>query len=73
MLILLQQIPIIRTQIPHLRLFKLRQPQIPRRLFPRPVLPEHTRSIDQTARRTQANERNADTVPVLEEMRFVLW
>lgn len=66
-----QQIPIIRTQIPLFRLLILRQPQIPRRLVPHPVLPKDTRRIQDAARRGQTDERDTDTVPGVEEVELV--
>ena len=61
----LQQITIIRTQIPLLRLLKLRQPQIRPRLIPIPILQQHTHRIDATRRRAQTRKADADGIPLL--------
>ena len=60
----LQQITVIRTQIPLLRLLKLRQPQIRPRLIPIPVLQQHARRINAAGRRAQTRETNADGIPL---------
>ena len=61
----LQQITVIRTQIPLLRLFKLRQPEIRPRLIPIPVLQQHARRIGAAGRRAQTREADADGIPLL--------
>ena len=61
----LQQITVIRTQIPLLRLLKLRQPQIRPRLIPTPILQQHTHRINATRRRAQTRKANADSIPLL--------
>ena len=61
----LQQITVIRTQIPLLRLLKLRQPQIRPRLIPIPILQHHARRISAASRRAQTREADADGIPLL--------
>ena len=60
--LLLEQISIIRTHVPFLRLFKLRQPKIRTRLVPIPVLHQHAGSVDTASRRAQAGKANADAI-----------
>ena len=67
----LQQIPIIRTQIPQLRLLKLRHPQIRHRLIPRPILCQHRNRIQTTRRAAQTRETNTDRISPF-EMRRIL-
>ena len=61
----LQQITVIRTQIPLLRLLKLRQPQIRPRLIPTPILQQHARRISAAGRGAQTREADADGIPLL--------
>ena len=58
----LQQISIIRTHIPFLRLFKLGQPEIRTRLVAITVLHQHTGSVSAASRRAQTREANADAI-----------
>lgn len=67
-----QQISIIGTHIPPLRLLILRQPQIPRRLVPLPVLPGNAHGIHETTRRRQTYEGDADTIPGVEELELIV-
>ena len=67
----LEQVSIIRTHIPLLRLLKLRQAQIRTRLIPIPVLHQHTNSIHTTSSRTQTRKANANAIAVVVIMR--LW
>ena len=66
-----KQIPIIRTQIPLLRLLKLRQPQIRRRPVPIPILHQHASGINAARRRAQTRKPNADAIPPVVKMRCV--
>ena len=61
----LQQITVIRTQIPLLRLLKLRQPQIRPRLIPIPILQQHAPRISAAGRGAQTREADADGIPLL--------
>lgn len=66
----LQQITIIRTHIPLLRLLKLGQPKIRTRLVPIPILRQHTDSVRAASRGTQARKANADAVAGFVVMRW---
>lgn len=68
----LQQIPIVRTHIAHLRLLILGEPQIPREFIALPVLPHDTRGVDDAAGGTEADEPDADAVARFVEMRLIL-
>lgn len=57
-----QQVTIFRAQVPFLRLFEFRQPQIRPRLIPIPILHEQTHSIQTARSRTQACEANTDLI-----------
>lgn len=58
----LQQITIIRTHVPLLRLFKLGQPQICTRFIPVPILRHHTDGVRAARRGAQARKADADAV-----------
>ena len=68
----LEQISIVRTQIPLLRLLKLRQTQIRPRLIPIPILDQHTSGIDAASRRAQTRKANADAISLVVKMRCIL-
>lgn len=68
----LEQISIIRTQIPLLRLLKLRQPQIRPRLVPIPILHQHANGINAARRGAQTRKANADAIPIVVKVRRVL-
>ena len=61
----LQQITVIRTQIPLLRLLKLRQPEIRPGLIPVPILQHHARGVSAAGRGAQTREADADVIPLL--------
>ena len=67
-----EQIPIIRAQIPLLRLLKLRQSKIRRRPVPTPILHHHTGRVNAARRRAQTRKANADAIPHVVKMRRVL-
>ena len=68
----LEQISIIRTHIPLLRLLKLRQAQIRPRLIAVPILHQHTSSIHAASRRAQTRKANANAISIVIEMRCIL-
>ena len=68
----LEQISIIRTQIPLLRLLKLRQAQIRPRLIAIPILHNHTNGINAASRRAQTRKANANAIPIVVKMRCIL-
>ena len=68
----LEQISIIRTHIPLLRLLKLRQAQIRPRLVPIPILHQQTSGINAARRRAQTGKANADAIPIVIKMRRIL-
>lgn len=70
-LLSLQQISIIQTHIPFLRLFKIRQPEIRTRLVPIPVLHQHTSSVSTASCCAQTCKANTDAIALF-VMRCVL-
>lgn len=53
---ILQEISVVRTQVTHLRLLVLRQPQISWRLVPLPVGPRAENPVYRTAQCAQTDE-----------------
>ena len=67
----LEQISIIRTHIPLLRLFKFRQTKICARLIPIPILHQHTSGVNAASRRAQTRKTNADAIALSVKVRRI--